>query len=541
MKKFTYLFIIVFVIAEFINISARPYRVGQIPNGTKLSCNTCHINGGGSPRNDFGKLLEKSFLVEEGNQFNVVWGPLLASLDADNDGVTNGQELQDPYGVWSVGEVAPGILEMVTSAGLSDSKPLTTLTVNFTEMTPHVGQDLWLRVYDKTDMKEVGRTSVTVLENFTIALDVILPGHSYTIDFFADLNGNGRYDTPPIDHTWRVELDDAQGNDILNFSHNTNFTDIEWPYQLSINFTDMTPHIGQLLELRLEDDLNSEEIGRERIEFIPGDQFTVEISGIKIGREYKIEMYADHNANGIYDEPPTDHTWEVKFENNTGDVKVDFAHNKDFKDVGWKYLYTLNFVDLSPHVNQLLEMRVVRNDNGDEVNRTIVTVPGPMFTLSIPQIEIDHDYNVEFYADHNGNESYDAPPIDHAWRLNFNSNTGDFVKNFSHNTDFTDISWINVTDVSENGIAPNSYVLNQNYPNPFNPSTTISFNLVKATEAYLKVYNILGQEVATLVDRQLSAGLHQVQFEVNNLQSGTYFYQLKTNQYTEVKKMVILK
>jgi Secretion system C-terminal sorting domain len=541
MKNFTYLFVIVFVFSGFISIGAREYRVGQVPNGSKLSCNTCHTSGGGTPRNDFGKLVEKSFLEQAGNQFNVTWGPLLASLDADNDGVTNGHELQDPYGVWSAGQAAPGLFDMVTSAGLSNSNPLSTLTVNFTEMTPHIDQSLWLRVYDKTNMKEVGRTSVTVTENFAITLDVLLIGHNYIIDFFADHNSNGIYDSPTEDHAWRLELENALGNDVLDFAHNTNFIDIEWPYLLSINFSEMDPHIGQLLEVRVEDDLSSEEIGRKRIEIIPAAQFTVEISGIEIGKEYNVEMYADHNANGIYDEPPSDHAWEVKFENNIGDFMVDFAHNKDFKDVGWKYLYTLNFVDLAPHVNQLLEMRVVRNDNSEEVNRTSVIVPGSVFTLSIPQIEMDHDYNVEFYADHNGNGLYDAPPTDHAWRLAFNSNTGNFVQNFSHNSDFVDIGWTNVTNVANNKIVPNSYVLYPNYPNPFNPSTTISFNLEEIGNVSLVVYDILGQKVSTLIQKEMSAGLHNFQFEANNLESGTYYYRLKTNKFKKVRKMVILK
>ena len=232
----------------------------------------------------------------------------------------------------------------------------------------------------------------------------------------------------------------------------------------------------------------------------------------------------------------------MKFNNTTGDFSLDFAHNTDFKDIGWKYLYTLNFVDLAPHVGQLLEMRVVRSDNSEEVNRTSVIVPGASFSLNIPQIEMDHDYNVEFYADHNGNGLYDAPSTDHAWRLSFNSNTGNFVQNFLHNADFVDIGWENITSVDEFGTeVPNTFALNQNYPNPFNPTTTISFNLAETAEVTLDVYNVLGQEVASLVNKELPSGLHQVSFEASNLQSGTYYYRIKADSYSEVKKMVLLK
>ena len=105
-KNCLYIIVIIILIASSLN--ARNYRVAQVPNGTKFSCNTCHTNGGGTAPNDFGKLVFKPFLVQDGSRFNTNWGPLLASLDADNDGVTNGQELQDPYGFYSEGQAAPG-------------------------------------------------------------------------------------------------------------------------------------------------------------------------------------------------------------------------------------------------------------------------------------------------------------------------------------------------------------------------------------------------------------------------------------------------
>jgi len=88
---------------------------------------------------------------------------------------------------------------------------------------------LKLRIIDKATEKEVERTTVdTIEQNFDVSIDAILPEHSYCIDMFADHNGNGLYDTPPTDHAWRVELNDAQGNDNVSFTHNPNFTDINW-------------------------------------------------------------------------------------------------------------------------------------------------------------------------------------------------------------------------------------------------------------------------------------------------------------------------
>ncbi len=539
---------LIFLTAFAITITtviSRGFRVSEIPNGNVNNCANCHVNpSGGGTRDNFGKLVGQKFLTEQSSAGHVMWGPLLASLDADNDGVTNGEELQDPFGIWSTGDPNPGSSALVTKPGDASSNPLTTLTVSFSGMDPHAGQMLGLRVFDRTTMKEVGRTTVSsITSSFDVMLDVILQGHSYYIDFFADHNGNNLYDMPPVDHAWRIELNNAQGNDVVNFSHNTNFTDIDWKYLLTINFTGMTPHVGQLFELSVEDNLTSEEVARKRLEFIPGSGFSISVPGLELGKEYKVEMYADHNGNGLYDSPPTDHAWKIQFENNTGDVQLDFAHNTEFTDIGWKYNYTLNFSGMNPHVGQMLEMRIVRNDNGEEIGRTKVdAIPGPDFSVSIPQIELNHDYNVDFYADHNGNGSYDSPPTDHAWRLTFNSSTGNFVDNFSHNTNFVDINWPGATGILDDlAKLPNEYRLLQNYPNPFNPSTTITFSLKETGKVSLKIYNILGQEITTLINKVLPSGVHSVIFDADNLQSGTYIYRIVTKNYIESKKMVLLK
>lgn len=93
---------------------------------------------------------------------------------------------------------------------------------------------------------------------------------------------------------------------------------------------------------------------------------------------------------------------------------------------------------------------------------------------------------------------------------------------------------------SESGI-PDKYELNQNYPNPFNPSTTIKFALPQKSSVSLIVYDILGKEVATLVNEVKEAGYYQVSFNGTNLASGTYIYRIKTEDFVETKKMLIVK
>ncbi len=88
---------------------------------------------------------------------------------------------------------------------------------------------------------------------------------------------------------------------------------------------------------------------------------------------------------------------------------------------------------------------------------------------------------------------------------------------------------------------PVSFQLMQNFPNPFNPATTISFNLPKRTNVNITVYDILGRNVATVIDEFKSAGSHSVIFNAAELPSGIYFYTIKTKEYSETKKMTLLR
>ncbi len=91
------------------------------------------------------------------------------------------------------------------------------------------------------------------------------------------------------------------------------------------------------------------------------------------------------------------------------------------------------------------------------------------------------------------------------------------------------------------GNKPLVYELAQNYPNPFNPTTKIEYSIPAQSQVVLKIYNIVGQEVATLVNEVQKAGIHNVKFGASNLSSGVYFYRLTAGDFTSVKKMVLLK
>lgn len=88
---------------------------------------------------------------------------------------------------------------------------------------------------------------------------------------------------------------------------------------------------------------------------------------------------------------------------------------------------------------------------------------------------------------------------------------------------------------------PAKYSLSQNYPNPFNPSTKIKFDIPSAAQTFLVVYDILGREVSTLVNEQLRPGSYEVTFDASNLASGMYFYKILAGDFTETKKMLLVK
>ncbi|OYV87877.1 MAG: hypothetical protein B7Z63_01725 [Ignavibacteriae bacterium 37-53-5] len=102
------------------------------------------------------------------------------------------------------------------------------------------------------------------------------------------------------------------------------------------------------------------------------------------------------------------------------------------------------------------------------------------------------------------------------------------------------LSEITGVQVSHTGV-PGGYALSQNYPNPFNPTTVISYRLPEPGVVSLRVYDVLGREVATLVEGRQSVGNHEVEFNGSRFASGVYFYRLISGRFSETKKMLMLK
>jgi hypothetical protein len=97
------------------------------------------------------------------------------------------------------------------------------------------------------------------------------------------------------------------------------------------------------------------------------------------------------------------------------------------------------------------------------------------------------------------------------------------------------------TGINDQQIKPLGFTLSQNYPNPFNPSTMINFTISQRSVVILKVFNVLGKEVSTLINSEKEPGTYNVNFNAGNLSTGVYFYKLTAGNYSSVKKMILIK
>jgi hypothetical protein len=100
--------------------------------------------------------------------------------------------------------------------------------------------------------------------------------------------------------------------------------------------------------------------------------------------------------------------------------------------------------------------------------------------------------------------------------------------------------------VEDDVSAPLEFTLEQNFPNPFNPSTKIKYSIPQSSQVQIKVFDVLGNEIEILVNKEKPAGTYEVEFnshsgEVRNLPSGVYFYQLKAREFISTKKMILIR
>lgn len=302
-------------------------------------------------------------------------------------------------------------------------------------------------------------------------------------------------------------------------------------YKLQVNFTGMTPHVGQTLWLAVMNQdttvKDSVEVGRVK-HLVTAADFSLEVPGIKKGKSYNVDFYVDLNKNKKYDAPPADHAWRLPLASVTGDATLDFAHNTNFTDVKWKKKLTVHFTAMTPHVGQKLTL-YVRDDTGKNLDTVVVNnVTVPEFDVSSWAIQTVQNYRVDFFADLNKNGQYDAPPADHAWRITLDNLASDTIINFVHNTNFTDI----FAQTGNKEFADGSFRL---YPNPASEYIDLLFSGNNVGAGIIKIYSMTG----TLVDQKVLPNKAQsFRYDLNGLKNGYYLMKINAGTNTSVVKFL---
>jgi hypothetical protein len=167
------------------------------------------------------------------------------------------------------------------------------------------------------------------------------------------------------------------------------------------------------------------------------------------------------------------------------------------------------------------------------------------FTLRIPEIE--------YFADSISNAPFSATAFHAGYAYTFVNPGSDSILNVivaggvTPGSAISSQTWvysdtITITGIKEiKNISPSGYKLFQNYPNPFNPSTTMNFSIPEYSFVTLEIFNLLGEKIVTLVSQDLSKGTYEYKWNAEGMTSGTYFYRLTAGEYSEVRKLLLLK
>ncbi len=185
----------------------------------------------------------------------------------------------------------------------------------------------------------------------------------------------------------------------------------------------------------------------------------------------------------------------------------------------------------STNISEFTSQQVyIANSGSAQLNIDSITISDPRFSLSV------NNNSIESFSSEKALLQFHPDSI-----MNYNALLKVYTNGGVKEVVLTGIGKDNTVNVEDETFTPIVFALEQNYPNPFNPSTLISYHLPVNNNVCLIVFDVLGNEVATLVNEFRTAGNHQINFNASNFSSGIYFYQLRSGNYLETKKMLLLK
>jgi hypothetical protein len=211
------------------------------------------------------------------------------------------------------------------------------LTFTGTSYTPHANQKLNVQVRDMATGAVV-KSDTTTLTTGTFTFtwpDLLAMGKSYEVRWYADHNNNNLCNNPPEDHSWSRMITNVTADQTLEHVHDTNVSpvcDTFGDYKLTFTGSSFSPHNGQMLKAALLAADNSI-VARGTTTVANGAFSIVWTKPLVNAQAYKMRFYADVNANGACDAPPTDHVWEISLGTATADMTHDFPHDTNTTNV----------------------------------------------------------------------------------------------------------------------------------------------------------------------------------------------------------------
>ena len=271
------------------------------------------------------------------------------------------------------------------------------------------------------------------------------------------------------------------------------------------------------------------------------------------GNNYDVFYWNWFNTNTIPPQPEpnkwlirneADGLWEYGMLNDTDTLLLQNLNLKFPANIGDSWPIMVYIVrDTSISVGDTLTMKCLDTDEE-------YITPSGIFQCYVYQYQLgflkspEANYILPFEETEIVHNSQNVKPDTFSVLLYFAPNVG-YVGKEGNLGNFKTKSYLSsyylITNIKNSINELRSFQLYQNYPNPFNPTTTIKYSIPERSSVELKVYDILGNEVALLVDEQRDAGYYELNFNASKLASGIYFYELKSENFIETKKMILMK